>query len=155
MPPAERATKIRQADSSAAPAATPRRGMSKRITIPVMAMLLHHKWDTWSPTSLMPSQPKPKSTILLNPVPHTRPDSTDIASMIDSLLDVLERHDAGPNEGVVALLTSFVQSASRILDLSAHEEAEQNRESLLAMLEHARRAIDTWSLGVPVSGHIH
>jgi len=63
--------------------------------------------------------------------------------MIEALFDVLERHQAGPNEGVLALMTSFIQGASRILELSSLEDAEHNRESLLAMLEHARRMIDS------------
>lgn len=99
--------------------------------------------------------PKPKYTIALAPAPQNLPQHDDVAGMIDALFDVLERHDAGPDQGVVALLTSFVQSASRILDLSAHEDAEYNRASLLAMLEHARRAIDSWSLGIRPSGHVH
>ena len=99
--------------------------------------------------------PKPKYTIPLVSAPHSLPQHDDVAGMIGALFDVLERHDAGPNEGVVALLTSFVQSASRILDLSAHEDAEHNRESLLAMLDQAHRAIDTWSLGIQPSGRVH
>ena len=75
--------------------------------------------------------------------------------MIEALFDVLESHRAGPDEGVVALMTSFVQGASRILELSTIEDAEHNRESLLAMLEHARRAIDTWSVSAPTSGYVH
>ncbi len=52
-------------------------------------------------------------------------------------------------------MTSFIQGSSRILELSSGEDAEHNRESLLAMLEHARRTIDTWSSGAPVSGYVH
>ena len=75
--------------------------------------------------------------------------------MIAALFDVLETRQAGPNEGVLALMTSFIQGASRILELSTIEDAEHNRESLLAMLEQARRAIDTWSVGPPASGYVH
>jgi len=75
--------------------------------------------------------------------------------MIEALFEVLEHHDAGPNEGALALLTSFVQGASRILELSTADDAEHNRESLLAMLDHARRTIDTWSLDVHASGLVH
>jgi hypothetical protein len=75
--------------------------------------------------------------------------------MIEALFDVLERHQAGPNEGALALMTSFVQGASRILELSSIEDAEQNRESLLAMVDHARRVIDADYVGGVPSALVH
>jgi hypothetical protein len=103
----------------------------------------------------MPNSPKPKFTVpIVVPVDRV-PDSADVTAMIEALLNVLERHEAGPNEGVLALMTSFIQGASRILELSSGEDAEHNRESLLAMLEQARTTIDTWSLTVPESGLVH
>ena len=105
----------------------------------------------------MPNQPKPKLFALPTAAAVDRlPDRHDVTAMIEALLDVLERHQAGPNEGVLALLTSFVQGASRILEFSSGEDAEHNRESLLAMIEHARRTIDTCSVGPhQSSGLIH
>ncbi len=105
----------------------------------------------------MPNSPKPTFTFPLPLVAAVDrvPDRQDVTAMIEALLDVLERHQAGPNEGVLALLTSFVQGASRILELSSGADAEHNRQSLLAMLEHARRTIDTCSAAAPPSGLIH
>jgi hypothetical protein len=91
----------------------------------------------------MPNPPRPKATIPIVAKVERVPARQDVAAMIEALLDVLERHQAGPNEGVLALMTSFIQGASRILELSSLEDAEHNRESLLAMLEHARRMIDS------------
>jgi hypothetical protein len=114
-------------------------------------------------THTMTNPPKPKFTLpivvpvespVVAPV-ETVPDRADVTAMIEALFDVLEHHQAGPNEGVLALMTSFIQGASRILELSAGEEAEHNRESLLAMLEQARFTIDTWSLHVPPSSLVH
>jgi hypothetical protein len=75
--------------------------------------------------------------------------------MIEALFDVLQRHEADSNEGLLALLTSFVQGGSRVLDLSSPEDIEHNRASLLAMLERARRTIDMWSVGIQPSGYVH
>jgi hypothetical protein len=83
------------------------------------------------------------------------PDRSDVAAMIEALFDVLERHEADSNEGLLALLTSYVQGASRVLEFSTPEDVEHNRLSLLAMLEHARRTIDMWAVGVQPSGHVH
>jgi hypothetical protein len=91
----------------------------------------------------MPNPPRPKATIPIVANVEPVPARQDVATMIEALFDVLERHQAGPNEGVLALMTSFIQGASRILELSSLEDAEHNRESLLAMLEHARRMIDS------------
>ena len=103
----------------------------------------------------MANPPRPKSTLALATPIDRVPDRRDVETMIEALLEVLENHQADPDEGVLALMTSFVQGASRILELSTIEDAEHNRESLLAMLEHARRAIDTWSVGAPTSGYVH
>jgi hypothetical protein len=103
----------------------------------------------------MPNRPKPKFTIPLDGVVERGSDRAAVTAMIEALLDVLERHEAGPDEGVLALMTSFIQGAGRILELSAGEDAEHNRQSLLAMLDHARLAIDTWSVSAPGSGLVH
>jgi hypothetical protein len=95
---------------------------------------------------------KPKLTLPLATRTDRVPEREDVTAIIEALFEVLESHRADPNEGVLALLTSFIQSASRILDRSSFEDAEQNRESLLAMLDHARRAIDTWSTAGQPSG---
>jgi len=83
------------------------------------------------------------------------PNHDDVSGMMEALFDVLERHQADSNDGVLALLTSFAQGASRILELSAAEDVEHNRKSLLVMLEHARRTIDMWSAGAPSSSLVH
>jgi hypothetical protein len=103
----------------------------------------------------MPNPPRPKATIPIAAEFDRVPDRRDVAAMIEALFDVLERHQAGPNEGALALMTSFVHGASRILELSSGDDAEHNRESLLAMLEQARRTIDAWSVVAPTSDYIH
>jgi hypothetical protein len=103
----------------------------------------------------MPNCPKPKFTIPLAVAAESVPDRQEVTAIIEGLFDVLERHQADPNEGVLALLTSFVQGASRILELSACEDAEHNRESLLLMLDQARRTIDAWAGGLYPGGSIH
>jgi hypothetical protein len=103
----------------------------------------------------MQNPPKPKFMIPAAPSVERMPTREDVTGMIEALFDVLERHQADSNEGVLALLTSFAQGASRILDLSTAEDVEHNRRSLLEMLEHARRTIDMWSVGAPRSGYVH
>lgn len=103
----------------------------------------------------MQKSSKPKSTISANSTVEPAPDRTGVAAMIDALFEVLERHEADSNEGMLALLASFEQSGSRILDLSTPEDLEHNRASLLKMLERARRTIDMWTAGIQGSGYVH
>jgi hypothetical protein len=103
----------------------------------------------------MQNPPKPKFMISVVTPAEQRPDRDEVTGMVEALFDVLERHQADSNEGVLALLTSFVQGATKVLDLSTADDIEHNRKSLLAMLDHARRAIEMWSVGVPPSGYVH
>jgi hypothetical protein len=103
----------------------------------------------------MQNPPRPKSFVLATPTTEPVPERRDVVALIEALFEVLERHEAGPNEGVLALMTSFIDSAARILESSSADDTEHNRESLLAMLEQARRAIDTWSGATPSSIAIH
>jgi hypothetical protein len=103
----------------------------------------------------MQNPSKPKFMISVVGPAEQGPDRDEVSGMVEALFDVLERHQADSNEGVLALLTSFVQGASRVLDLSATSDIEHNRKSLLAMLEHARRTIEMWSVGPPPSGFVH
>jgi hypothetical protein len=102
----------------------------------------------------MPTLPRPRATFPIVGHPDKTPNRRDVTTMIEALFDVLERHEAGPDEGTLALMTSFLQGASRILERSSLEEAEHNRASLLAMLERARRTIDSWSPADPPSGYV-
>lgn len=103
----------------------------------------------------MQNTSKPKFAISASSSVERTPNRDDVNGMVEALFDVLQRHQADSNEGVLALLTSFVQGASRILELSTMEDIEHNRKSLLAMIEHARRTIDMWSVGAPPSGYVH
>lgn len=99
--------------------------------------------------------PKPPFMIPVSVQPDGPLDRDEVGEMVDALFEVLERHDAGSNEGVLALLTSFIQTASNVLELSAEEDVEHNRKSLLAMIERAKMAIDTWSAGPAPSAYVH
>jgi hypothetical protein len=102
----------------------------------------------------MATLPRPRITFPVDANLDKGPNRSDVSTMIDALLDVLERHEARPDEGALALMTSFLQGASRILELSSLDEAEHNRASLLALLEQARQRIDDWSLGAPPSRYV-
>jgi hypothetical protein len=120
-----------------------------------LAALLQRDRQPPEASSTMPNLPKPRFNLPIAAPIDPVPDRGNAAAIVEALFDVLDRHQAGPSDGALALIASFVQGASRILELSAFEETEHNRESLLAMLDHARRAIDTWSIGAPPSGVVH
>jgi hypothetical protein len=103
----------------------------------------------------MQNSSKPKFMIPVVASVERVPNRDDVTGMIEALFDVLERHQADSDEGVLALLTSFVQGSSRILEFSPAENVEHNRKSLLAMLEQARRTIDMWTVGGPPSDYVH
>lgn len=98
---------------------------------------------------------KPKSEIQVRAPLESVPNRDDVNDMVEALFDVLDRHGATGNEGVLALLTSFVETSSKVLGLSSEQDVEHNRNALLEMLEHARRSIDTWSVGGSSSGYVH
>jgi len=79
----------------------------------------------------------------------------DIAKLVEDVLEVLRRHRADANDGVLSLLTALIQAASQVMDASAPEEIEHNRAALLAMLEHGRRFVDTWPQQTPHGWSVH
>jgi len=83
------------------------------------------------------------------------PDQRDLAGMVEGILDVLQRHEADPNEGALSLLTAFMQAADRVLELSTPEETEHNRAALASMVEHAQQFIAAWPLRTPESWRVH
>ena len=98
---------------------------------------------------------KPKSLL---PIAHTlevSPSRRDVVDMVEELLKVLERCDADADDGVRSLLTAFMHGAHRVLDGSELGDTEQNRDSLLIMLEQATRTIETWPLGGAISTRVH
>ncbi len=82
-------------------------------------------------------------------------ETHDIARLVEDVLDVLRRHDADANEGVLSLLTALVQAASRVMEASTPEETEHNRAALLAMFEHGRVFVDGWPQHTPHAWSIH
>ena len=84
-----------------------------------------------------------------------QPEPRDLAVMVEGILEVLQRHEAGPTEGALSLLTAFMQAADRVLELSAPEETEHNRAALTAMVEHAQHFISNWPLRTPQSWRVH
>jgi hypothetical protein len=103
----------------------------------------------------MDNRPKPKLTLELAAPAESILNRETVSDMIADLMRVLEDHGADPNEGVLSLLTAFIQGAGRVLDVSTLEQAEHNREALLTMVEHARRTIHTWPLQASVSVRVH
>lgn len=89
------------------------------------------------------------------PPPQQADEPNDIARLVEGLLNVLSRHNAQPTDGVLSLLTAFMQSADRVMDVSTPEEAEHNREALLAMLEHGRRFVENWPQRTPQAWAVH
>ena len=82
-------------------------------------------------------------------------DHRDLTIMVEGILDVLQRHDADPNEGALSLLTAFMQAADRVLELSTPQETEHNRAALVAMVEQAQRFIAGWPQRTPESWRVH
>jgi hypothetical protein len=103
----------------------------------------------------MQNPPRPKFTFPISSTPEPIPNRSEVTAMMEAFFDVLERHQADPNEGILALLTSFVHGASRILELSSADDAEHNRASLLEMVDRARQAIDGWSVEAGPDGRVH
>lgn len=97
---------------------------------------------------------KPKSPVD-GSVQDTPGDHRDLAMMVEGILDVLERHEADPNDGALSLLTAFMQAADRVLELSTPEETEHNRAALLSMIEHAEKFISSWPVRTPSSWRVH
>jgi hypothetical protein len=88
---------------------------------------------------------KPKTSLAMTS-PLDRKPGRGVADTVELLLEVLARHEAEPNEGMLSLIAAFTQTSRRVLDTSAPEDAEHNREGLLDMVDEARRAIETWSV---------
>lgn len=100
-----------------------------------------------------PIKGKPSTAVV--PPLDGNDDNHDIAVIVEDVLDVLRRHDADANEGVVSLLAALVQAASRVMDASTPEETEHNRAALLAMFEHGRRFVDGWPQQTPTGWSVH
>ena len=98
---------------------------------------------------------KPKPTQPDAACQDLSPDHRDLAGMVEGILDVLQRHEADPNEGALSLLTAFMQAADRVLELSTPEETEHNRAALASMVEHAQQFIAAWPLRTPESWRVH
>jgi hypothetical protein len=79
----------------------------------------------------------------------------DISIIVGDVLDVLRRHDADANEGVLSLLTALVQAATRVMESSTPEDTEHNRAALLAMIDHGRRFVDGWPQQTPQGWSVH
>jgi len=82
-------------------------------------------------------------------------DHRDLSIMVEGILDVLQRHEADPNEGALSLLTAFMQAADRVLELSTPHETEHNRAALAGMIEQAQRFIGGWPQRTPESWRVH
>jgi hypothetical protein len=100
-----------------------------------------------------PINGKPSASIV--PPLAANDEGHDIAIIVEDVLDVLRRHDADANEGVVSLLTALVQAANRVLEASTPEETEHNRTALLTMFEHGRRFVDGWPQQTPNGWSVH
>jgi hypothetical protein len=79
----------------------------------------------------------------------------DIAQLVEGLLAVLGHHDAEATDGVLSLLTAFMQAADRVMQVSTPEETEQNRAALLAMLDHAKHFVEGWPQNTPDGWRVH
>ena len=100
-----------------------------------------------------PNKPKPTEADLVSQ--EFQAEHRDLAVMVEGILDVLQRHEADPNEGALSLLTAFMQAADRVLELSTPEETEHNRAALTSMVEHAQQFIANWPLRTPESWRVH
>jgi len=98
---------------------------------------------------------KPKPTQADAACENFPADHRDLATMVEGILDVLQRHEADPNEGALSLLTAFMQAADRVLELSTPEETEHNRAALASMMEHAQQFIAAWPLRTPENWRVH
>ncbi|HOC19426.1 MAG TPA: hypothetical protein PKK95_14225 [Vicinamibacterales bacterium] len=82
-------------------------------------------------------------------------EGSDVSTMVEGILDVLERHEADANQGVLSLLTAFMQAADRLLDVSTPEEMAHNREALLGMMDHAKKFVESWPHQTPAHWRVH
>jgi hypothetical protein len=98
---------------------------------------------------------KGKFTSPFFPPVESAEEGHDIARLVEDVLDVLRRHDADANEGVLSLLTALIQAANRVMEASTPEETEHNRAALLAMLEHGRRFVEGWPQHTPTTWPVH
>ena len=87
---------------------------------------------------------KPKSLFQMATTLELESDRHDVTDMVEELLKVLERREADADDGVLSLLTAFMHGAHRVLNASTLDDTEQNRETLLSMLDHATRTVETW-----------
>lgn len=102
-----------------------------------------------------PKATKGKDVQLADPLGGDRPEGHDVSTMVEGILDVLERHEADANDGVLSLLTALMQAADRLLDASTPDEMSHNREALLGMMDHARKFVDTWPHHTPARWRVH
>ncbi len=91
----------------------------------------------------MYNPPKPKTSLAIAWPLSRKPNG--VAETVEQLLQVLEQNHAEPDEGMLSLVAAFTQTAHRVLDGSDPEDIERNRESLLGMLDEARRTIELWA----------
>lgn len=103
----------------------------------------------------MQKRDKGKNASQVAPPPHATEGATDIGRIVEDILDVLSRHDAEPTDGVLSLLTAFMQASHRVMEVSTPEEAEQNRAALVGMLEHGKRYVDSWPQRTPAGWTVH
>jgi hypothetical protein len=82
-------------------------------------------------------------------------DGHNIGKLVEAILDVLRRHQAEPNDGVLSLLTALIQAANKVMEASTPEETEHNRAALLAMLDHGRRFVEGWPQQTPAGWSVH
>ncbi len=84
----------------------------------------------------MQRRSRSRSTVDMSP---PLPDSDGRRlELVEEILAVLHRHQSEPDEGVQALLVAFLHSASRALDASSEETLDDNRDTLLTLLEQAK-----------------
>ena len=102
-----------------------------------------------------PKATKGKDQQLAETARDEAPERNDVSTMVESILDVLERHEADANEGVLSLLTALMQAADRLLDVSTPQEMAQNREALLGMMDHARKFVESWPQHTPARWRVH
>ncbi len=102
-----------------------------------------------------PKVTKGKDDQLAGALRDGAPEGNDVSTLVEGILDVLERNEADPNEGVLSLLTALMQAADRLLDASTPDEMSHNREALLGMMDHARKFVETWPHHTPARWRVH
>ena len=101
----------------------------------------------------MQNRIKPSCPVV--PPPQAKEGVHDIGRLVEEILGVLTRNSAEPTEGVLSLLTAFMQASHNLMEASTPEEAEHNRAALTAMLEHGKRFVDTWPDRTPARWTVH